>query len=317
MRLFWSSLAVAALSWGLMGCGGAEAPDDNASSSSSSGASGGENPSSSSLDVTLKTGDFEVPPGDSFECFYTDVTTDKELSVVSATGHQGPGGHHIVAYYTDVSRAATHHPCEDAEMVSWHQVAGGNVDTSVEGLVELPEGLAVKVPAGKQLVVQAHYINTSGAAQMVNDAITIHVVKPEEVKAYANYFVAIDGSFEVPPQGSFTRTSTCTVGRDLTTVLLLGHMHEWGKHYKLERLDGDAAETLYETEWVPTYTSHPPVKRYTMDQPLTLKQGTKLRQTCEWNNTTADTLLFPREMCIAFFYYFPDVGALECEMEMP
>lgn len=316
MRLLWFPLAVAAFSWNLLGCGGADAPDASGSASNSTGASGGESPSSS-LDLTLETGDFEVPPGDSFECFYTDVTTDKELSITSATGHQGPGGHHIVAYYTDVPRAPAHHPCDDTEMVSWHQVAAGGGDTSVEGLIELPAGLAVKLQAGKQLVLQAHYINTTGAAQTVNDAITIHAVKPEEVKAYANYFVAVDGSFEVPPQASLTRTSTCTVGRDLDTVLMLGHMHEWGKHYKLERLDGDAAETLYETDWVPAYASHPPVQHYTMDQPLKLKQGTKLRQTCEWNNTTADTLLFPREMCIAFFYYFPDAGQLDCEMEMP
>ena len=40
--------------------------------------------------LTIHTGEFEVPAGDSFECFYTDTMTDKELSVVSATAVAHP-----------------------------------------------------------------------------------------------------------------------------------------------------------------------------------------------------------------------------------
>ena len=47
--------------------------------------------------LTFQTGEFEIPPGDSFECFYTDTFTEKELAVTSAKGDQGPGGHHIAA----------------------------------------------------------------------------------------------------------------------------------------------------------------------------------------------------------------------------
>jgi hypothetical protein len=309
MRLFWSSLVVAAFSWNLSGCGSTDDPGV--------GAPPPESPPNN--DLAFKTGDFEVPAGDSFECFYTDVTTDKELSVTSATGQQGPGGHHVVVYYTDAPRDPTHHPCDDSEMVSWHQIAGsGGDDTSgAEGLIGLPDGLAIRVPAGKQLVLQAHYINTTGATQTVSDSVTLHTVEPKDVKAYANYFVMVDAGFEVPPLGTLTSTSTCTLQRDLDTVVMLGHMHEHGKHYKLEQLNGDVAETLYEKDWQPSYASHPPTEYHSMAAPLTLKQGTRLRQTCEWNNTTADPLLFPREMCVAFFYYFPDVGQIECELDTP
>lgn len=317
MRFLLTSLAFVALSWNLSGCGSADDPKASAPPPDSTGTPGAAptNPH----DLTFKTGEFEVPAGDSFECFYTDTITDKELSVISATGEQGPGGHHVVAYYTDTPRTPTHHPCEDDEMVSWHQIvgSGGDDKNSAEGLIALPEGLAVRVPAGKQLVIQTHYINTTGAEQKVSDAITMHTVEPEAVKAYANYFVMVDARFEVPPQGTFTSTSTCTLTRDFDTVLLLGHMHEHGKHYKLELLDGDVAETLYERDWQPSYASHPPTESHSMGEPLTLRKGTRLRQTCDWDNTTADPLIFPREMCVAFFYYFPDAGQIECELDTP
>ena len=56
------------------------------------------------------------------------------------------------------------------------------------------------------------------------------------------------------------------------------------------------------------YASHPPTLKYTTDAPLVLKAGTKLRQTCTWDNTTNNPVGFPREMCVMFGFYFPDNG---------
>lgn len=303
----------------LLGCGGGGGGEQGATpgATTSSSSSSGADPSAESLDLSLTTGEFDAPPGDSFECFYFDKVTDKEMSLASALGKQGPGGHHIVVYYTDVHRKPGHHPCDDAEMVSWHQVAASGNEGTGAGTIDLPDGLANRVPAGKQIVLQSHYINTTGVTQKVNDSITVHGVPPSSVKAYVNQFVVVDAGFSVPAQGTQTHTTTCMVPRDLDTVLMLGHMHEHGKHYKLEHLVGDAFETLYDEDWTPEYTSHPPVIRHTMEQPLVLTKGEKLRQTCTWDNTTAAPLLFPREMCVAFFYYFPDAGGLECELDKP
>ncbi len=267
--------------------------------------------------LTFHTGDFEAPAGDSFECFYTDTVTDAELNAVSATASQGPGGHHVTVYYTDTPRKPQHHPCSDAEMASWHQIsaAGGEGTSSgAEGLVALPPGLAVKIGAGKQIVVQSHYINTTGAPEKVNDSITLNLVETKDVKAYANYYVMNDDEFEVAPQAKLTSQRTCTLDSDLDTVVLLGHMHQAGKHFKLESAaaEGQPFETLYEHDWTEEYVSHPPVLSYTMEKPLHFKKGAKLRQTCTWNNAGADPLIFPNEMCISFMYYFPDAGERFC-----
>lgn len=268
--------------------------------------------------LTVHTGEFEAPPGDSFECFYTDITTDREMNVTSTTALQGPGGHHVTVYYIDKPHTAPHHPCTDAEMVSWHLLgASGNDAPGAEGVVSLPPGLALKIPAGKQIVVQAHYINTTGAAEKVNDSITLNLVPPDEVEAFANFYGVVDDTFEVPAQGKLTSQRTCTVAADLDVVTLLGHMHEAGRHYTLERSPGEGMpfEKVYDHAWSEEFVSHPPTLRYSLDKPLHFPKGTKLRQTCSWDNASASSLMFPNEMCLSIMFYFPDQGQLLCPME--
>src|SRR5262249_6840347 len=159
----------------------------------------------------------EVPAGDSFTCFYLDRYTDRELSVRDAEGIQGPGGHHIVVYWTDQPREVEHHPCTDSEMVSWHQIAGGSgkATQAAEGSVTGPRtGLAIRVRPAKHLVRQPHNINTTGHPEKVTDPAKLPLVAPAEVKAYVNYLVTLDDSFKIPPASKLSRVSTCTLDRD-------------------------------------------------------------------------------------------------------
>ena len=260
------------------------------------------------LDFTFQTGDWEVPVGDVFECFYTGAVTDKDLAVRGAIGAPASGLHHVTVYYTDQVSAPEHHPCLDEEMINWHQIAGAGGEA--DAAFGLPDGLAARVPAGSQLVVQVHYINTTDAPFMRNDSVTLDVIDPAKVVEYANYQATLDLEFTIPAMQSFTSRTLCTVRKDTQAVLLLGHMHEWGKHFTLERLDADGAvaEVLYDEEWDAMYSTNPPVLRYDMASPLLLPEGTKLRQTCVWDNTETEALEFPREMCLSFMHYFPDDG---------
>jgi hypothetical protein len=282
---------------------------------------GGTTPTGTQTDpntLTFTTPKFEVPPGDSFTCFYTDIVTDRELSVIGGNGIQGPGGHHIVAYYAVEPRDVGYHPCADSEMVNLRQIAGGAEQSADQnGILALPEGLGLFVPKGKQIVMQAHYINTTGASYEVQDEAILRTTDPANIKAYVNYHVTNDDAFEVPPSSPYERTTLCKLTRDYQIALALGHMHELGKHYKLELLDdkGELVDTIIDDEVGLTYSSHPPVQRWEMDSPLMLKAGQTLRQTCKWDNTTAKAVTFPREMCLSFVYYWPGDGDLDCAME--
>lgn len=293
-----------------LGCSGSET-----GGAGGGGGGGDANPN----DLTFHTGQFTAPPGESFTCFYLDAKSPRELSVTGGSGEQGPGGHHILIYYTDETRPAQHHPCVDAEMINWHQIAGsaGQSSTGAEGVVTLPPGLAIKVPEGKQFVIQSHYINTSGKAETVDDSVTIRTTEPSGVKAYVNYFANSYEGFEVPPNGSLKAKTLCTVPQDFNVVLTLGHMHEFGTHFTMQTADdtGKPIEMLYDKSWQPLYTSHPPITYYSYEKPMELKKGTKILQTCEWQNTTPDPITFPREMCVGFFYYYPDAGEILCDTQ--
>ena len=265
-------------------------------------------PSAQMLDdrIVLSTGDFEIPNGDVFECFYTPLILDRDVLVSYGLGTQLEGGHHITVYYTTNTRDPEHHPCDESEMASWRQL------TAAEAAGDEPlhvDGLALRVPAGAQIVLQSHYINTLGP-RTVQDHADVFTPKPDEIRAMGGSFVVNDEGFDVPAGSRLRRTYVCNVAQDTQVAMLVGHMHEWGSHFRLERLDAaGTAETIYEHDWEAVYASHPPTNAYGLDTPLVLPAGTQLRQTCEWNNNEDYPLSFPREMCISFMITFPsDAG---------
>lgn len=261
--------------------------------------------------MAVETGPFEVPAGDTFECFYTGVRAAEDLSVTRIGGRQGPGGHHITVYVTD-SDAAGHAPCNDEEMATWRMVGVADIPTSGEPALQLPEGLAYRLEEGKQIALQVHYINVTGAPYEVEDEVTLELAEPEDVEAYANLFTMVDIGLSLAPNAATKRVSSFVMKEDLPLFWVGGHMHELGTHYTLEITPpGGAPGTVYEHDWADVYTSHPPLLTYDKDSPLVLAKGTVLRQTCEWQNDTPEDVTFPREMCAMFGFYFPDDGAGE------
>ena len=270
-------------------------------------------PGTKTVGFKFSTGKFEIPPGDSFECFYTDTITQKQLNVQSATALQGKGGHHITVYYTDQKVPVGHHKCDNIEMVGFHQIAGAA--EGKEGVIGLPDGYATRVPEGKQLIIQSHYIRTEDGPLTVEDTVELNTLETADVKSFANSFVMNDGSFQVPPRSTNKSVSECVVPRDFDLLLMLGHMHELGSHYKMELVDesGKSKQIYYETDWDPIFASHPPFTTYDPAKPLHLAKGSRIRQTCEWKNSGDTMAAFPREMCVMFSYYIPDDGFIVCD----
>lgn len=261
------------------------------------------------------TPEFEIPTGDSFTCIYMDYVTEENMAIVSGDGIQDEGGHHIIVYYADTPREPGVHECDDAEMTNLNQIAGSSGDGGQ--VLSLPAGLALDVPAGKQIVLQAHYINVSGETRKVKDWAKIIKGDPEKIESFVNYFVTNDEGFELTPNSPNERTTECVLDRDFQIALTLPHMHELGRHFLIEHLDADGKllETLFDTDWQESYTSHPPIRTWEMSEPYVLKKGEKLRQRCDWDNSSPDTVLFPIEMCLTFFYYWPGGDDLICDMK--
>lgn len=259
--------------------------------------------------LEVRTGTFEVPPGESLTCFYTSLITDRELPIAGATGMQGEGGHHITLYYTEATGDPEHHPCTESEMASWRMVAGTGGEPGAGDDQSLPPRMALRIPSGVQIVIQAHYINTSGAPMEVSDELAANILAPSDIDEYAAMFVVHEDRFEIPARTAFETVSECVLTDELSIVLLMGHMHSSGTMFALERIAADGTATeLYRHDWESAFASHPPVNRYTLAEPLILPAGTRLRQTCRWQNATDASMVFPTEMCDGVMFYFPDDG---------
>lgn len=269
--------------------------------------------------LVLRSGEFSVPPtGESFWCSYTDVITDRELSVASVIGHRGSGGHHVSLGYIDTPHAVGHYPCTGMEMDGWHVVLAVTLkDDGGRGSFQLPDGVAMKVPAGKQLVLHSHHINLTGTTMTAHDTVEVHLVDPSTVQVYVNMLFIPDQGLEVPPHGRAQRAQTCVLSRNIRVVALRGQMRQFGKLYRLEIVNGagQPLTTLYEEAWSLSYTWNPPIRRYSIEAPLELAAGTRLRQTCDWDNPTDSPLRFPRETCITMLTHFATDGLVLCKVE--
>jgi hypothetical protein len=281
---------------------------------SGKGSSGGPSVIVTADAVTIDTGKFQVPDGESLTCIYTSFTTDQAYSFNDAAGIQAPGGHHITAYYTLNVQTPDIHPCSDDEMTLWNFVAGAGGDGTAYHF--LPPGLGLKIPQGAQIVLQSHYINTTGAPEQVDDQIALKRVDPASIVAYAAPFVVDNDQWTIPANQSFSSTWDCTVPRDLTLAMMIGHEHTNGKHFTLKQLgtgSNGGATVLYDTDWQPYFMSHPPVRLFDLSAPLVLSSAHQLEITCDWQNDTSSAMTFPTEMCISFMYYYPGTAMLFCQ----
>ncbi len=108
--------------------------------------------------------------------------------------------------------------------------------------------------------------------------LDVEVVDPSTVTAYANQFVLNHEGFDVAARSRVEATYVCRAPQDLQIAMFMGHMHQSGVHFRLERLPetGDVGEVMYEHDWESAYVSHPPVVKYTMDAPLAIPVGDAL-----------------------------------------
>ncbi|MCC6999372.1 MAG: hypothetical protein IT370_32470 [Deltaproteobacteria bacterium] len=254
-----------------------------------------------------------IPVGkDATYCTFTDVITKDKLLLHNTGGAQSPGGHHAILFYTPVPEAPRTIPCEAADMERFRQVIGG---TGGEGTAvwEPTPNVAAEIPAGVQLIVQHHWINYTDKPL---DAQAVIVTEPAEMRAdtvLAGATAVVATNFRIPAMGQFQGVSECEFKQRKRYLMGLPHQHEWGKHVKVELVRaGGATETIIDTDFEPSMVFEPPVTDFERKGArLTVEPGDKIRLSCDWKNTNAEPLEFPREMCV-FFGYSDDGETAYC-----
>lgn len=221
---------------------------------------------------------------------------------------QGKFGHHMILFRTLAPEPpGTVRDCTSlADMVNLLPV----ISSINFGLEAFPPNTALRVPAGTQMVVQQHYLNTSDAPIRVRDVLHLTLRDEASITTFAGFYGLSEVDFQLTTDDTVEQTVkfSCATPRDMNVLLMGPHMHEWGVRTDTSIVrvaDGSSEEVLNIDPWRAEFRDSPPVRDWTLEAPLALKQGDEIRTTCVFKNTSGRVLEFPSEMCATYGYYFP------------
>ena len=254
--------------------------------------------------------DWSLEPGtETYLC--QRVTLDEDLWVSEFHPVIPLGTHHTVVTLVDGGEVPDGtRDCTNPFEGGFDQIYGTGVGT--EPLI-LPEGVAVKIPAGKQIVMNLHLFNVGADTLEGTSGILVKTADPAAIEHEADSELWGKVDFAIEPNGTTTQTQSCVVESDLSLFSLLPHMHTMGRHltFTLTRQDGE--EIVLHDE---AYDFDAQVNR-PFDPPVAIAAGDTVTIECTWDNPTNQTVGFGEstndEMCFAGLFVYP-AGQVFCPL---
>jgi hypothetical protein len=242
-----------------------------------------------------------IAPGGSDEyCTWTNIILPADVWVNATEGFQTETGHHVVLFYATNPQPVDTHLCGTEEMAEFQFGMPGSGKAGLNK-VTLPGNLAVRLPAGAQMVVNHHYLNASATnVPQAQSALNVYYADPSTAHTPAGLTLISDTAMSIPV-GVSTYTIDCTVNQPYAAWMQVPHMHSWGQHITIT--DTPAAtgvpQRLFDLDWNPDYAFDPSIAtREDPSTPFMLQTGDKIHVQCDYNNTTNEALPFGSEMCM-------------------
>lgn len=270
-----------------------------------------------------------LAPGQEIERCRFFVVPPEGLNIRRDEVRYSPGSHHVLLYRTlYTSLPTTDHrgnPVDPTGVIdcpegagAYFQVAGiiaGSQSTHGDSMVDLPDGVAVKIPGGAVLLMNTHYLNASPEPRQTTARINLYTVPKEEVKTEAGVMLLYNPFIRVPAGGTASARLRCQINQDITLVNAQSHMHARGVGYVAElHAPGGASDTaiperIYESMgW-----EEVPVKHWTEGKRIAA--GSSIDYRCDYRNTEGrEVLQGPStrdEMCAFLGAYYPYSRELE------
>ncbi|MBX7084279.1 MAG: hypothetical protein K1X88_34040 [Nannocystaceae bacterium] len=282
----------------------------------SSSTGGGEMPVDERVEVPADGPDvlnfggaeFVVQAGEDVMMCYSVDYTGGEVAYKNAISLQGKGGHHVILLGAKEPLAAgTVEDCSDG------------MDMSKYDLLmipqELPPGYGTILPAGRHMVIQSHYVNTTDHPILVRDFVQLDLIPMEEVQTFAAPIATNTIDITLEPGKTGEVSFDCTIDEDVELLMVGGHMHEWGTKFETKIGPSvDELESLYLVDpWHSDFRDVPPVTLF-LDNPKAITAGTVIRTSCYWNNTESEAIKFPHEMCSTFGILAGIKDPIECRL---
>lgn len=185
-------------------------------------------------------------------------------------------------------------------------VAGGSQIANGAPIInDLPSGTAIIIPAGTVLLMNTHYLNSTGKVLETDARINLYTIPQSEVTTEAGILFWYNPFIYIPAQQHASAREVCTVKNNIQLINAQSHMHRRGVGYVARALDssGTPIDELYRTtEWEE-------VEMNTFEPPKTLTAGQKVDFQCDYLNTTDHTIIqglsTQDEMCMFLGLYYP------------
>ena len=268
--------------------------------------------------IQLHLNEFDVwATGENREVFYYDpLNNSEDVFIKRIESTMRPGSHHFILYMfrddtpadrlpqpftlRDV-RDSTGTPVrETLRTMEYHTFFAGTQWPYLN--YHFPPGIALRLPAGKGLDMNAHYVNSTGATIPGEVYTNLYFAEPDEYEEVADILFLDNRDIVLPPQQETVVEKTFTFHRNTNIFMLVSHAHETMKEFSVyvaggER-DGELVYISYDWE-------HPPILN--LDPPLKLKPGEGLRLQTTYFNFHDETVRYglsdTDEMMILFGYY--------------
>ncbi len=258
--------------------------------------------------ITMDT--FVVQPNQEvFKCQDFANPWGKQVDIKTYDLDMETGSHHMFAFYKSGGTNASLIDCPSGGLTF-----GPFTFTSQQHEVAqtYPPTIGATIPQGTGFTMMVHYLNTTTAAINSHVVLTMAIAKPGVVTQHAGILYLDDTSLVVKP-GISTSNSSYTLQQNVTIMETWSHMHQGATNFISSTSSGQTLFTT--TEW-----AEPAAKVYS--PALTLNQGTTIKWSCTYDNTTGTTRTFGESavtnvMCISISVFYPVENTSDPVIGMP
>jgi peroxiredoxin len=183
--------------------------------------------------------------------------------------------HHLILFYLPPGQKRHH----------GEELLTNGIATFAPGMppMNLPEGYAFRIPAGSQLVLQAHY-TPNGTAQTDQSIAGIVLADPKTVKHEINITAGMNFQFLIPPGAEdFPVTSSYRVPEEAVLYTMTPHMHYRGKSFRFTAKYPDGSQEIlldvprYDFNWQNIYK---------LAEPKLLPEATEIQLDAHYDNSS-------------------------------
>jgi hypothetical protein len=231
-----------------------------------------------------------------YRCVYK--TVPRDVYIVALSPLTPAGTHHTTLEIHEGGGEDGVHWCAGPSAGA-RRIQGSGVGTKT---VELPPGVAMKIAAGEQIVMNLHLFNVADTVLTGTSGMWVKTV-PAQTVNIAEVVLAGPVSLNIP-QGRSTQSGRCTFQQPATIYSLAPHMHQLGVHMRVTAHSAVRGEqVIYDAAYDFTHQLVYPIEL------LELAAGDWLSVECTYDNTTGETVLWGdstlSEMCFVSVGRFP------------